>query len=236
MKKFILYITYSAAFILGILLLIFSQQALSIATPTIINILIIIIGVIFLIPGIGLLLASMRQKHDENGNPINRNWIIVLIAAIALIWGILSVSMTGILVKILPITLGITLIIAGIVQIIWMATTPKKFKQKFWWYIFPIVVIGVGLVCIIVVNSMEVIGKASALACIIAGLSLIVFSIGGYLSLKRELKEINSESASTDTESASELPSADEKEDKKPAGKEDKKSAEKPAEKDSKLA
>lgn len=199
MKKFILYITYIAAALIGLMLLIFSQQAASIATPVAINALIIIIGVIFLIPGIGLLLASMRQKHDKDGKPINRNWLIILIAAIALIWGILSVSMTGILVKILPITLGITLIIAGIVQIIWIASTPKQYKQRAWWYIVPLVVIGVGIICILVVNAISMIGKASAIACIITGFALIIFAIGGFISLKRHPKEIPAESGSSET-------------------------------------
>lgn len=189
MKKFILYLTYIAAALIGIMLLIFSQQAAAIGTPVAINALIIIIGVIFLIPGIGLLLASMRQKHDKEGHPVKRSWLIVLIAAIALIWGILSVSMTGILVKILPITLGITLIIAGIVQIIWMASTPKQYKQRAWWYIVPIVVISVGIICIVAVNAIDIVGKAAAIACIISGLALIIFAIGGFISLKRHPKE-----------------------------------------------
>ncbi|MDE7437219.1 MAG: DUF308 domain-containing protein [Muribaculaceae bacterium] len=195
MRKVIYAIVYLAALIIGSVLLIFNHQAVENTQPTLHPVM-IAAGIIFVIPGLYLLIASLIPHKDANGVVISRPWISTVMGIIALIWGVLILIMPGGLLGYLNITLGVSLIIAGLAQITWIIKGRKANGAPIWLYIIPLLVIAAGVWVLLLKTDYQNPGREIIQGCIISGIALVVWAINGFGSLprrKKTLKDIEKE-------------------------------------------
>ena len=195
MRKVIYAIVYLAALIIGAVLLIFNHQVIENTQPMLRPV-IIAAGVIFVIPGLCLLIASLVPHKDSNGIVVSRPWISTVMGIIALVWGVLMLIMPGGLLGYFNITLGVSIIIAGIAQITWIVKGRKVNGAPVWLYIIPLLTIAAGVWVLLIKKDYADPGHELIQGCIIAGITLIVWAINGFGSLprrKKTLKDIEKE-------------------------------------------
>lgn len=180
MKKVLYACSYIAALVIGVLMLIFNYQALNSDQP-VLRALVIASGVLFIVPAVILLLASLSPKRDDKGEIIKRPWFTTVIAVLALIWGILMICMPSGLLGNLNITLGISLILVGIAQVIWII---KSKESTFWRFIIPILSVCVGIITLTLLNNYPDAGNSAQWAAIVSGLTLVLWGINGFASLR----------------------------------------------------
>lgn len=189
MRKVIYAIVYLAALIIGAVLLIFNHQAVENTQPTLHPVM-IAAGVIFVIPGLYLLIASLIPHKDANGVVVSRPWISTVMGIIALIWGVLILCMPGGLLGYLNITLGVSMVIAGLAQITWIIKGRKVNGAPIWLYIVPLLTIAAGVWVMILKKDYQDPGREVIQGCIISGITLIVWAINGFGSLPRRKKTL----------------------------------------------
>lgn len=187
MRKIIYAITYLAALAIGIGMLVFNHQAMETSQPML-RWVIIAAGIVFIIPGLFLLIASLRPRRDANGVIISRPWFSTGMGIISLIWGILMLCMpTGFLGN-LNITLGGSLIIASLAQIVWIVKGRRVNGAPIWLYIIPLLTLASGIWVILLKTDFQNPGQEHTLGSIIAGASFILWAINGFMSLPRRKK------------------------------------------------
>lgn len=217
MKKILYAGSYLAALVIGVLMLIFNYQTLNSDQP-ILRGLIIAAGILFIVPGLLLLIGSLSPKRDENGEIIKRPWYTTVIAILALVWGILLICMPSGFMGNLNITLGVSLIILGIAQISWII---RSKESTFWRFIIPALVICLGIVTLSVLNHYPDAGQSAQWAAIVSGLALVFWGFNGFASL-RSKRVVAAEHAAGKIEKKAEK---EEKKAEKEAAKEEKKEA-----------
>ena len=189
MKKAVYFICYLLAVLVGICLLIFNHEASSTDQNTL-HYVFIALGVVFILPGIFILLGSMHQKKDENGNIIQKPIASTITGIISLVWGVLILIMPSGIFGNLNITLGISLIIISLAQIVWIAKGKEKNSTPFWLFIIPILVIASGVTVILLKKDFQDPGKEMEIGCIISGIVLLFWGMNGFLSLPNRTKTI----------------------------------------------
>lgn len=175
MRKVVLSFTYAAALVIGALLLICNYQAMDADQSGLHNI-IIAAGIIFILPGLFMLLASLKPHRDAQGQIIKRPWYSIVIAAASLVWGILMVCMPGGLLGNLNITLGVSIALAGIAGIVWTVRTAPRVVVG---YIVSAACVVAGIVVLTALNDYPDNGRSAKMACIVAGIMLILWSLSG---------------------------------------------------------
>lgn len=119
MRKIIYALVYLIALVAGVCLLVFNHQAMEETRP-VLRYVIMGAGVAFVIPGICFLIASLRPRRDSNGVVVSRPWFSTIMGVIALVWGILLLCMPSGFLGNLNISLGVSLIIVSLAQIVWI--------------------------------------------------------------------------------------------------------------------
>lgn len=182
MRKLIYFITYLAALALGVTLLIFNHQALEDERP-VLHIAMIAAGVIFVVPGIVLLLASLRggSAKGENRRPV----LSTILGISSLVWGVLILVMPDGLLGRLNITLGVSLFIAAFAQIVWIVRGRRANGAPVWIYLLPLAVAVAGVAVIMLPIDWENPGAESRTGCIVSGIAFTLWAINGFLSLSR---------------------------------------------------
>lgn len=180
MKKIIYLITYIAAFVMGVILLIFNHQSVEESQP-VLRPTIIAAGIVFVIPGLVLLSASLVPGKNKNGVP----WISTATGIIALVWGILMLSMPGGFLGNLNITLGVSLIIAAIAQTVWIIRGRRTNGAPVWLYIIPLIVILAGVAIVLLRVDYQNPGHDRQIGCVISGIAFIMWAANGFMSLPR---------------------------------------------------
>ncbi|MDE7412716.1 MAG: hypothetical protein K2N05_02855 [Muribaculaceae bacterium] len=180
MKKILFFFCYLLGALIGAMLLIFNAETLD-RDPTILNYTMIAAGVIFLIPALFQLISSLSPKKDEFGNILPRKWYATIVAILALLWGIYILIMPMGYKETLSVTLGVSLVLVGIAQAIWIVRTSESTILRF---IIPILTVAIGLgICIFVNHDMDN-GKGNQISAIIAGVTLVVWAVNGFMSLR----------------------------------------------------
>lgn len=180
MRKIIYIFTYVVALVIGVLLLIFNYEMFQ-STTKIVRGVMIATGIIFIIPGITRLFASMFTRHDKMGNEIKAPWYTTTVALLALIWGILIICMpTGVFGN-FNITLGISLLIAGIAQIVWMAKESQTTVQRL---IIPVLTMTAGVIDFTLLDNNPDAGHSAQYATILSGIMIVIWAINGFYSLR----------------------------------------------------
>lgn len=182
MRKLIYFITYLAALALGVTLLIFNHQTLEDERP-VLHIAMIAAGVIFVVPGIVLLLASLRGGSAKGGN--RRPVLSTILGVASLVWGVLILVMPDGLLGRLNITLGVSLFIAAFAQIIWIVRGRRANGAPVWTYLLPLAVAVAGVAVIMLPTDWENPGAESRTGCIVSGIAFTLWAINGFLSLSR---------------------------------------------------
>lgn len=194
MKKTTYFLVYAATLVIGVLLLIFSQEPLTSVVPTALRGVMVTIGIVSTAAGVICLLLSMRRKRDADGVPASRPWYMTAMSICAIFWGILLICMPATFTGILPITLGVTLIIAGLAQGMWIIGASRPYGASGWWYVVPFCVIGAGIVDITLVNDYSNMAQSGSTACVLSGILLLCYGVNGFISLNRR-KRIEKEVA-----------------------------------------
>ena len=180
MKKALYSLCYAVGLAIGILLCIFNYQALNADHPMLRYIL-IATGIIFIIPGVVQLISSLHPKRDDAGNILKRSWYSTLIAILALLWGISILCMPDGFAGNLSITLGVSVILAGLAQIVWIV---RSAESTFLRFIIPLLTIASGLVVVTLLNNYPDDGHSAQMGCIVSGITLVVWSVNGFMALR----------------------------------------------------
>lgn len=182
MRKLIYFITYLAALALGVTLLIFNHQTLEDERP-VLHIAMIAAGVIFVVPGIVFLLASLRGGSAKGGN--RRPVLSTILGVASLVWGVLILVMPDGLLGRLNITLGVSLFIAAFAQIVWIVRGRRANGAPVWIYLLPLAVAVAGVAVIMLPTDWKNPGAESRTGCIVSGIAFTLWAINGFLSLSR---------------------------------------------------
>lgn len=182
MRKLIYFITYLAALALGVTLLIFNHQTLEDERP-VLHIAMIAAGIIFVVPGIVLLLASLRGGSAKGGN--RRPVLSTILGVASLVWGVLILVMPDGLLGRLNITFGVSLFIAAFAQIVWIVRGRRANGAPVWIYLLPLAVAVAGVAVIMLPTDWENPGAESRTGCIVSGIAFTLWAINGFLSLSR---------------------------------------------------
>lgn len=165
-------LTYTAALIIGALLLIFSGEA------NIFNIMVIIIGALIALPSAyGIIRGFAGKKgtgEKREGSPI----LTAFESALGLILGVLMICIPSFFVHYLIYTLGILLILAGVLQIVSTLNASRDMGGiNGLLYIMPCLTMIAGLVIVIVGPE-----KIASIATIITGIVLVLYAINGLIT------------------------------------------------------
>lgn len=204
MKKATYFIVYTATLVIGVLLLIFSQEPMTRTDPVSLRTVVIASGIVYIAIGIISFLFSLRKKETPEGVIKTRPWYLTAMSIAAIFWGILIIVMSRPMTTTLAVTLGISLIIASFAQVIWIAGTTHTSGVSGWWYIIPFCVLGAGIIDITLVNDYANAGKSSSVACILSGILLLCYSLNGFISLKNLKRRHEKEKARLLKETTSE--------------------------------
>lgn len=191
MKKIVYALSYVAAVVFGILLLIFNHQAM-ISDDQILRNVIVGAGILFIVPGLLLLIASLKPKRNSQGEIVSRPWYPTAIAIAALIWGLMMICMPKGFLGNLNITVGVSLIIVSLAQLLWIIRDRKINGAPFWLYIIPAVLVCVGVIIILIPHDFQNPGQDKATGCIVSGIAYIFWAVNGFISLPKRTKVVDS--------------------------------------------
>ncbi|MBD5183507.1 MAG: hypothetical protein HDS97_01240 [Bacteroidales bacterium] len=180
MKKVIYFICYVVGLLLGAGILIFNYQALD-KSPDVLNILMIAVGVLFIVPALIQLISLLFPKKDEFGNILPHKWYSTIVAILALLWGIYMLIFPLGYDDSLSISLGISLMLAGLAQIVWIV---RSSESTFLRFIIPILTIAVGVIDLTVFNHYPDEIHGAQTAAIISGIMMIIWGVNGFFSLR----------------------------------------------------
>ena len=172
-----------SAFIATILILI-AGIILTIAHPfNVFSWIIIILGIVFIIPGIYVIATLSSQNQEETLKEKNSPWINIaceLVSGVGSV--ILGISMIGwheAYMKFLPIIFGVILILGGCYHFCAMAMALRSFHLPLWLYIMPLTLTIEG--SIITFAPKESINEHTIV--LMTGLGLIIFAINSITEL-----------------------------------------------------
>ncbi len=173
-NKFLPLLRIIIVFILGVLLIIY---------PTLTsNIMLIIMGLMFIIPGAIQILRYyiVKRKHSRRDNSTN-SLSFPYFSLLCILIGILFIIFISSLNRIFPGLLAAALIFAGAYKIYQMLRSPKKVRSTF--YITPSIIIILGL--FVFINPFTITNKALV---IIFGISAIIYCIDEVIRLSQGRK------------------------------------------------
>lgn len=163
--------TYVITLIIGVLLLIFTGRT------NLFNIIVTIIGVLFIIPSVVMLFMGFAGKTAADGTRQSRPWYTALVSIGALVFGVLLVVMPGFFSRYLIYTLAIILILEGIAQILDLNDMGNDVGGIPWmWYVMPWLTVAAGVIIIIVGPA-----KVADTVTIITGAIMVLYSVNGLM-------------------------------------------------------
>ncbi|MDE6027146.1 MAG: hypothetical protein K2G23_03670, partial [Muribaculaceae bacterium] len=171
MKKVIYFICYVVGMLIGVSLLIFNYEAMD-REPTVLRYTLMIAGILFIIPAVIQLIGSLIPKKDENGNILPHKWYTTVVAILGLLWGIYMLIFPLGYNNNLSVTLGVSLILVGLAQGVWIIRTSESTFLRF---IVPLVTVVVGILVFTVFNSFPDNGKSAQTGAIISGIMLLIW-------------------------------------------------------------
>ena len=208
MNKNLNYIlSYVLTLIVGVLLLVYYEQA------NIFRTMVVVIGACLLIPSIVALYMGFSGKKDADGVRHSRPWYVGSSAIAGLIGGVLLVAMPDFFVQYLIYTLGVVLVVFGIIQILNLSAEGRELGgNPGGWYIIPWATVVAGIV-ILIMGPQRIANAAT----ILTGIVLTVYSVNGLLGAvvmggkKRSLhKKEALQAAAVEGSSSDETPVSDE--------------------------
>lgn len=165
--------TYIVGLVIGALLCIFYNRT------NIFTLMVIIIGAIIILPSVIGIGKGFAGKKESDGSRKNLPWYTAVACIIGLVVGILLISFASFFAGYIVYTLGILLVIAGIVQIMCLvAESHDVGGLKVGWYGMPWLTVAAGVV--IVCLGPE---KIANFVTILTGIVLVLYGLNGLLSV-----------------------------------------------------
>lgn len=165
--------TYLLGLIIGVLLCIFHNK------ENIFTLMVIIIGVLIILPSVFGIGRGFAGKKQADGTRKNLPWYTAAACIIGLVIGILLISFASFLAAYIVYTLGVLLLIAGIVQI--MALVAERHdlgSVNRIWYGMPWITVAAGVVIVILGPE-----KIKGIVTILTGVILVLYGLNGLFSL-----------------------------------------------------
>lgn len=175
-------LTYLAAFAIGILLLIFSNQT------DLFRMMVIIIGIILIVPSLFAIVYSWVPAKDEDGRAIPKPWYISGLGILGLVFGILLLCFPSFFAAYIIYTLGIVLILCGMFQIFHILQVSALLPISKSFYIMPAITLVCGIVVIILGPKI-----LAHIASLLTGCFLVGYAINGFIELINEHKRAKGE-------------------------------------------
>lgn len=142
------------------------------------EIIVVVIGICFIIPSLVGLYMGFAGKKQADGSRKSRPWYLGTSSIAGLIGGVLLVAMPGFFVHYLIYTFGVILVVAGIMQILFLSAEGRDIGgMPGGWFIMPWVIVATGIAVIIIGPD-----KLANAATIVTGIALTLYSINGLLS------------------------------------------------------
>ncbi len=164
-------LTYIFTLIIGVLLLVFTGRT------NLFEIIVVIIGILFIIPSLVLLFMGFQGRKGPDGQRVSRPWYLGVSSVGGLIFGILLVVMPGFFANYLIYTMSILLILVGVAQLINLTSASTDVGgMSGLWFIMPWLTIAGGVTMIIIGPE-----KIADAVTIITGVLLVLYSINGLL-------------------------------------------------------
>ncbi len=165
--------TYLFTLIIGVLLLVFTGRT------NLFNIIVMVIGALFVIPSVIMLFLGFAGKKEPDGTRQSRPWYVAVTAIGGLILGVLLLVMPGFFTKHLLYTLAVILILEGIAQIINLTGMGSDVGgTPAGWFIMPWLTVAAGVTVIII--GPERIADAIT---IITGIVMVLYSVNGLMGV-----------------------------------------------------
>lgn len=165
--------TYVLGLVIGVLLCIFYNRT------NIFTLMVIIIGALIILPSVIGIGKGFAGKKQDDGTRTNLPWYTAAACVIGLVVGILLISFASFFAGYIVYTLGVLLVIAGIIQIMCLvAESHDVGGLKKGWYGMPWLTVAVGIV--IVCLGPE---KIANFVTILTGVMLVLYGLNGLFSL-----------------------------------------------------
>lgn len=177
MKKQASLITYVAALVIGIILLVLNEKV------DLLKGVVIAMGVAVTVPSALLLISTFVGKKDANGVRTYPAWYTVIVSLAGLVLGIWMLCMPTFFVTITVYTLGVGLVLVGIAQILFIANAARPFGPNVWWYCVPVLAVTGGLIICFIGPK-----PVNDWAVLTTGIILVVYAVNGVAALGREGK------------------------------------------------
>lgn len=184
MKKSSYLLASIAAIVIGVLLLIFNHQAYEV-NESVLKGVVLATGIIFTVPGFVLLIASFKPKRDADGNIEPKPWYVTAVAIATLTWGIFMICMPAGFLGNLNVTLGVSLVIAGLAQMMWFAVNKIVFRSGALIYALPVIAVGAGIIVCTLPNDYSAAGQSGAVGCIVSGIVAVLWGLNTFFALKK---------------------------------------------------
>ncbi|MDE7160969.1 MAG: DUF308 domain-containing protein [Muribaculaceae bacterium] len=165
--------TYIFTLIIGVLLLVFTGRT------NLFNIIIQVMGALFVIPSVIMLFLGFAGKKEPDGTRQSRPWYVAVTAIGGLILGVLLLVMPGFFSNYLLYTLAIILILEGVAQIINLSGMGNDVGgTPAGWFVMPWLTVAAG-VTIIIIGPERI---ANAIT-IITGVVMVLYSVNGLMGV-----------------------------------------------------
>lgn len=177
MKKSASLITYVAALVIGIILLVYNQRV------ELLKGIVIAMGVLITVPSAIMLLNCFIGKKDRYGNKQFPAWYTVIVAIAGLVLGVWMLCMPSSFQSWMVYTLGVILILVGAAQIVFIYTAARPYGANPLWYCVPILVLAGGfIVCFIGPQGVN------TWVSLTTGILLVVYAVNGIAATGRECR------------------------------------------------
>lgn len=178
--------TYWLGLVIGILLCIFNNKT------NILTLMVIILGALLILPSIFGIGKGFVGKKNPDGTRSSLPWYLAAASVLGLVAGILLISFASFFAGYIVYTLGVLLIIAGIIQIMCLVTERHDTGSlKAGWYGMPWLTVGVGVVIVFLGPD-----RIADFVTLLTGITLILYGLNGLFSVlahhsakKRMLRE-----------------------------------------------
>ena len=183
--------TYVLGLVIGALLCIFNSR------DNIFTLMVIIIGALIILPSIVGIGKGFAGKKEADGTRKNLPWYLAAVCVIGLVAGILLISFASFLAGYIVYTLGVLLVIAGIVQIMCLvAESHDVGGLKKVWYGMPWITVAVGIVivCLGPVRIKNIVTLLTGIVLVLYGLNGL-FSVLAHHNAKKRITRAEEEAA-----------------------------------------
>ena len=178
MKKTSSLITYLAALVIGIILLVLHEQV------GLLKGIVIAMGILITVPSAIMFFSSFfKGRRTADGSVSYPSWYTLLVACAGLVLGIWMLVMPSFFEYAMIYTLGVVLILVGAAQLVYIYLASRPYGANALWYCVPVLVIAGGFIVLFIGPK-----EFNSWATITAGILLIVNAVNGLASIGRELK------------------------------------------------